>query len=270
LSASQPAGLAVTQAQFNLTMASNTNGGNSSCFYFEVRRASTNALLGTYGSSGSPVFCTSSSTLQTTTTDISAQVTSTDILDDLRIQVYGRNSGSIPWKVDLATVSGTTATTTFTMYEKTSVDASTGTATTTPWSLYAAGDGAVYISAANFTNAFATTRYLKFTAIGDLPTGASITSVSLDHSYKQNNAGDTVCYYFEVYNGATLLATHGSTTTPVSCNATSSFVTDTVSLPEVTTAAAANNLVLKLYEKDSGSRKTQTDLVKVTYTYSLT
>jgi len=47
-------------------------------------------------------------------------------------------------------------------------------------------------------------------------------------------------------------------------------VTDTVSLAEVTTAAAANNLVLKIYEKDSGSKKSLTDMVKVTYTYSLT
>jgi len=235
---------------------------------FDVRRASTNALLGTKGSSGSPVFCTSSSTLQTTTTDITTLVTSTDILDDLRIQVYGRNSGSRPWKVDLATVTGTTATTTFTMYERIAVDASTGTAQSTPWSLYAA-DSTSYSSASSLNTTFSSTRYLKFTLSADLPTGSSITAVSLNFAYKSATSGDTTCYYFETYNGATLLA-HGSSGSPVGCNATNAFVTDTVSLAEVTTAAAADNLVLKIYERNSGTRKSLTDMVKVTYTYSLT
>ena len=37
-------------------------GSGNACFYFEVRRASTGAVLGTYGSSGSPVACSTGAT----------------------------------------------------------------------------------------------------------------------------------------------------------------------------------------------------------------
>ena len=62
---------------------------------------------------------------------------------------------------------------------------------------------------------------------------------------------------------------YGSSASPVSCNATSSYVTDTVSLPELNTAAAASNLVLKVYLRNSGSRKATVELVQVDVTYHL-
>ena len=86
---------------------------------------------------------------------------------------------------------------------------------------------------------------------------------------KSATAGDTTCWYFEAYNGATLIGTHGSSGTPVSCNATTSYVTDTVSLPELATAAAASNLVLRVYLRNSGSGKASVELVQVDVTYSL-
>ena len=63
---------------------------------------------------------------------------------------------------------------------------------------------------------------MKFTFDPDVPTGSVITSASIDFYYKPNTGSDTVCWYFETYNGATLLGTHGSTGTPVSCNNTNS------------------------------------------------
>jgi hypothetical protein len=155
------------------------------------------------------------------------------------------------------------------MYERVGVDASTGTAGSAAWSLYAV-DATSYSSASTLNTTFSSTRYLKFTVSGDIPTGSSITAVSLNFAYKSATAGDTTCYYFETYNGPSLLTTHGSSGSPFGCNATNAFVTDTVSLAEVTTAAAADNLVLKIYERNSGTRKSLTDEVRVTFTYSLT
>lgn len=56
---------------------------------------------------------------------------------------------------------------------------------------------------------------------------------------------------------------------PVSCNATTSYVTDPVSIPELNTAAAANNLVLKVYMRNSGARKASIELVQVDLNYYL-
>ena len=80
--------------------------------------------------------------------------------------------------------------------------------------------------------------------------------------------GDNACWYFEVYNGATLIGTHGSTASPVSCNNTGSFVTDTVSVPEVDTVAEANNAVVKVYMKISTNKgKTLHDRATLTINY---
>ena len=80
--------------------------------------------------------------------------------------------------------------------------------------------------------------------------------------------GDNACWYFEVYNGATLIGTHGSTTSPVSCNNTGSFATDTVSVPEVDTVAEANNAVVKIYMKISTNKgKTLHDRATLTINY---
>src|SRR5207237_111383 len=53
---SNPAGLSVTVATFNFDLVPNTST-DTACFYFEVRQASTGTVLGTHGSSASPVAC---------------------------------------------------------------------------------------------------------------------------------------------------------------------------------------------------------------------
>ena len=97
-------------------------GSGNACFYFEVRRASTGAVLGTYGSSGSPVACSTGATQTVSTTDISAQVTNTTIANDLRIRVLGVETGAKAWKVESATVTGATTLGNYTLYPNTLVD----------------------------------------------------------------------------------------------------------------------------------------------------
>ena len=265
-SGGRPAAVAVTSATFNFTFApSRSNDG--ACFYVEVRRASTNALLGTHGSSGSPSACSTGTTVSATVS-ISAEVTSTDDANDLRIRVYANNSTNRPLKIDLASVTLTTPWFTTTLFQKRWDDEANAVAAVVLWPLVAT-EGTAYSTVGNLATAFSASRYVKFTPNQVVPTGATISSAQVQFAYKSATAGDTTCWYFEAYNGATLIGTHGSSGTPVSCNATTSYVTDTVPLPELTTAAAASNLVLKVYLRNSGSRKASVELVQADVTYSL-
>lgn len=264
-----PSGVSVSSAQFNFNWASNA-ATDTSCVYIAVYRASTSTLLNTYGSSGSPLACANTTTPnQTISQTISGVVTTTTTLNDLRVRVYAYESNARGIKIDRATTSGSTSYANFTLYEEIYRDASTGTATTTNWSV-ANSDTASYTTVSNLATSFATTRYLKFAFDPGVATGSVITAATLDFRYKAATAGDTVCWYFETYNGATLLGSHGSSGSPVSCNSTTSYSTDNVTLAELTNVADANALTVKVYGKDStGTRKMSIDLVQLNLTYYL-
>jgi hypothetical protein len=265
-SGGRPAAVPVTSATFNFTFApSRSNDG--ACFYVEVRRASTNALLGTHGSSGSPSACSTGSTVAATVS-VSSEVTNTDIANDLRIRVYANNSTNRPLKIDLASVTITTPWFTTTLFEKRWDDEANAAAAVVLWP-FVATDGTAYTTVGNLATAFNAARYLKFTPNEAVPAGAAIFGAQVQFAYKSATNGDTTCWYFEVYDGATLIGTHGSSGTPVSCNATTSYVTNTVSIPEVDTVAEANSLVLKAYLRNSGSRKASIELVQVDLSYYL-
>lgn len=125
-------GVPVTSATFDFRMAS--SGAGQACFYLDVRRISTGATLATYGSAGSPLGCVTGSTLTTFSTSIPV-VTSTDLADDLRIRVLGRESTGASMVIDLATVTGSTAYQTFTLYPIVERDSADGTTETLPWGL---------------------------------------------------------------------------------------------------------------------------------------
>jgi hypothetical protein len=265
-SGGRPAAVPVTSATFNFTFApSRSNDG--ACFYVEVGRASTNALLGTHGSSGSPSACSTGSTVAATVS-VSSEVTNTDIANDLRIRVYANNSTNRPLKIDLASVTITTPWFTTTLFEKRWDDEANAAAAVVLWP-FVATDGTAYTTVGNLATAFNAARYLKFTPNEAVPAGAAIFGAQVQFAYKSATNGDTTCWYFEVYDGATLIGTHGSSGTPVSCNATTSYVTNTVSIPEVDTVAEANSLVLKAYLRNSGSRKASIELVQVDLSYYL-
>jgi hypothetical protein len=227
-------------------------------------------VIGTHGSSGAPLACTSTTTQLSTTTSL-PEVSSTAIADDLAIRVYASNDGGggKPIVIDRATVSATVSGQAYTLYDQKLIDAATGSGSTTlPWGLAAAGDGAFYQSASAWTSSFATTRYLKLNFPSYVPAGSTINSASLKHAYR-SAAASTTCWYFEVYSGATLLATHGSAGSPVSCNSsTTAYATDTVSLPEVNTPGKANGLIVKIYLRSSGSAASQHDLAELSLNYS--
>jgi hypothetical protein len=134
LNASLPGGLAAFTANFELRFGS-ADAGSTACYYLEIRRASTGALLDTYGSSGNPLDCVTGTSLTLSTTAIDATVASTDDLNDLRIRVLGADSGSDGMVIDRATVSGSTALATFTLYPVRYTDAADGTPRTSVWEL---------------------------------------------------------------------------------------------------------------------------------------
>jgi hypothetical protein len=212
--------------------------------------------------------CVTGQTQTAAPVDVSAEVTSTDIANDLRIRVYANNSTNRPLRIDLASVGVTTPYVTSTMLENRWDDEANAASTVTLWPLVAA-DGTGYTSVGNFATTFNAARYVKFTPNVAAASSAVITSAQVQLAYKSATAGDQTCWYFEVYNGATLIGTHGSSGTPVSCNSTTNYVTDVVSVPEVSTPAIANAVVLKVYMKNSGSRKASFDLVQLDVNYYL-
>ena len=132
LNDSLASGVAVSAATFEFTFASSAAG--QACYYFEVRRISTGAVLGTSGSSGSPVGCVTGTTQISFSTSIAA-VASTSIANDLRLRVFGKESASAAMVIDLATVAGSTAYQAFTLYPVMFRDAADTTPDLIPWGL---------------------------------------------------------------------------------------------------------------------------------------
>lgn len=264
---SRAAGLAVSGASFDLRYRPAT-AGDSVCFYFEVRSASSDYVIATYGSSGAPVACVTGASYTTVSTPIPA-VSTTELANDLRIRTYMRNATAERGVVvDAATVSGTTYEG-FTLYPALQVDRADGTVQTGPWSLATASDGA-YLLTARWATAYDPSRWVEFAVNGFVPAGATVTGARLTHAYKTNFNSATVCYYLETYSGGALIGSHGSTSSDISCTSTA-WQTDTIPLPEVDSVARANDLVVRVYAKSStgGGRESQHEVVGVTFTYEL-
>jgi hypothetical protein len=249
-------GSTVTGANFNLTYAA-AAAGETACYWFEVRRVSTGTVW-THGTSAAPADCTTGTTLKSVSTAL-AELTSTDIANDIRVRVYGRESAAKPFTIDRATVSGSAGTMAFTLYPDSYIDAADSTATTVPWSLSGSG-GASYTMAANWNTTFTTTKYVKMTFPSYVPSGATVTGGTFNTGYRATTSGHTACFYFEVYSGATRIGTHGSSAAPVSCNSTTTFTSDSVPLPEINTPALANGAIVKLYFSVSGNNPRTADL----------
>ena len=280
----------VSSAGFSFRFAANASG-NTSCFYFDVRRTSTGSVLATHGSSSSPVGCVTGTTQQTFTT-MTPAVASAAIANDLSVRVFLRDSASGAVRVDMGTLAGNTPQPlSFTLFESRLVDSTSGTATTAPWPLIAA-DSTVYTSAANWTTSFSTSRYLRLSFPAYVPAGSTVSSASFRHSYRSNTTG-TTCWYFALYSGSTVIGTHGSSSSPIraamnapfvlgvprkrleaiaECEShgdprATAYVTDTVALPELTTAAQANGASVRIYVNNSSSLRSRDDVDTLSLSY---
>lgn len=271
LNAPLPGGLALSGVNFNFDYASAV-AGDQTCFYFQVIQASTGTVLGTHGSDVSPIACTTASTTQVTATALPEVSTST-IADNLKIRVFESNSAGRQSKTDAANVSGSTPYASFTLYSNTRADASGGgTPVTGQYPIWAL-DASARTSSSAWATTFSTSRYLRYTIPAYLPSGAgataTVTAASFIFSFRPTVNGNNQCYYFDVLQGATLLATHGSSASPIACDSTTTFLTTTTSLPEVSSAAIADNLIIKVYMSDSGAGTGQVNRMNVSVGYYL-
>ena len=262
-----PAGQTVTSASFSFRFIPNA-GGETGCYYFEVRKASDDSLLGTHGSTGSPVACHTGTTYTTFTTSL-PEITTSDLANDVRIKLFGDEDNAKPFKIDLATVSATTSAGTWTMYQGVFVDAADGSAVSTTWSL-ALADGVFFLPGSNFPTAFSATRYVTFGLDPWVPASATVSAANLTVVYQSATSGPTSCFYYEVYSsGGSLLGTHGNSGSPESCHTgNASWTTYTAALSEVASPADANGVQIKMYWRNTGSNKPRIDQVQLTLTYT--
>ena len=262
-----PSNASPASASFDFRFASSLVLANA-CFYFDVRRASTDAVLATHGSSGSPVGCNATTTLQTFSTSL-PEVTSQAIANDLRVRVYISNSLLLAARVDQATITTATSQGSFTLYDDVFTDRVNGGTTNRTWPLVAAG-GTAYTSDSSWLTAFNSARYLKLTYPSYVPSGSTISSVAFAHGYRATSATGQACVYYEILQGATVLATKGSAASPYSCTGTT-YVTDSFNVPEIDTVAEANNVAVKIYVRNSaplaGNRFSEHDLAEMTINY---
>jgi hypothetical protein len=129
-----PATLAASSVQLNLRLTGESAGA-AVCVYVEMRRISNGALLSSHGSSGSPLVCSSGTTYSTASPSLSV-VTDTDVGNDLRVRIYGRDAGATgAARLDLVTVSGGTPYASFTLYPILTRDVHDGRTDVIRWAL---------------------------------------------------------------------------------------------------------------------------------------
>jgi len=260
-----PEATAVTSPTLNLTFSS--AGAGTACVYAEVRRQSTNAVLGTHGSAGSPLACTDG-TWSTSTVTLSS-LTTTSLVNDARIRLYARESTGGKIRVDRLTLSGT-ADAAFIRTPSDGRDVSGGSPIVLTWSQVTSGDGWTFASG-NWTSAFSTSRYVQATFDLGVPTGATITGATLKHSYRSAVSGQNTCTYVQIRtSGGTLISSHGNAGTPLSCTTSSSTNTvDTLTLSDVNTAAEVNGLVARVIVRNASSGASVHDELRLSVTWSL-
>jgi hypothetical protein len=259
-----PANATPTSAAFNLRMAAGSRG-STACFYFDVRRASTNAVLATHGSATSPVGCVTGTT-QTGFSTAMPAVSSTAVANDLRVRVYVRASGGSAPVLDQAAISVASSQGAFALYDDDFTDRLGGPAVTRTWPLVASG-GPTYVSASDWPTAFSATRYLRLTFPAYVPSAATVSGGSLLHRFRRSGGG-TACWYLQVLQGTTVIGSHGSAASPISCTTGGSYRTDTVPLPEINSSARANGVVLRIYMRSSSGHSTELDQSNLTISYA--
>lgn len=258
-------GQVVSSANFNFRYA----GGNlasPSCFYVEVRNGA-GTVLSTHGSAGSPFGCVTGTT-QTNFTIPMPAVDTTNKANDLVIRVYGRTQTlATTFVVDRATVTGTSTDGNFELFPNSRNDAADNSPATLPWALLA-DDNTLFTNSASWPTTYTAGRYLKATFPGYIPSGAGNISAALTHVYRSSTPTRPVCNYVEILQGSTVIGTHGSTSSDLSCAPTNTDVTDSIPLPEVDTVAEANSLSARIYmRRSAGTTTSAHDQISLSISY---
>jgi autotransporter-associated beta strand protein len=126
-----------------------------------------------------------------------------------------------------------------------------------------------YRSSSPWATSFSPSRHLDLEFPAYVAAGSQVSGATFTHTYRSELAGDTICTYLEVYAGPTLLGTHGSAGSPLSCNGTAAWRTDVVALPEVDSVTRANSLRVVLYVRSSAGGRSLHQLATAGIDYSL-
>jgi hypothetical protein len=258
-----PDGLTPTSVQAEIDFGDNNIDAQRSCLYFETRRASTDAVLNTWGSPASPLAC-NSGTIPTPVTQTLTAVTSAAIANDLKLRLYFSDEGANAVLISRVVVRFVSLGHTWTVRPIAGSDSLDTTPGALQWGL-AKADGSSWQNSTIWPAAYNAAKYVTFGFPDAVPASAIVSAASFEYRWA-NNAAGTHCFYFEVYNGATLIGTHGSTGSPF-CTSSTTQATSTVSLPEVNTPDRANNATVKLYVWGGG--RTNFDLVALHHSYQL-
>jgi hypothetical protein len=113
LNAPLPAALAASSVSLTVRLSAD-GAGATACYYVELRRASSGALVSSHGSAGSPLACVTGTSFASTNVALAA-VTDSDLANDLRIRLYATDSATGGVRIDRLTVGGSTFAT-FTLY----------------------------------------------------------------------------------------------------------------------------------------------------------
>lgn len=266
-SGGRAAGLSTSSVALQMDIAAN-GGAATVCYYFEVYRTSTTTLIGTHGNSTTPAACVTGTTITSTNTAL-AEVTNTDIANDLTVKIFAKESGKGAMRIDRATITGSTPYNTFSLFRTKTIDAADGSAATTPWGP-ALPELTYFETGGNYAATFSATRYVDITfPSANVPAGSTITSAGLSLKYKAAGAGKALCLYFEAYSGATLVGTTGSSGSPFCSDTANNWRTDTFTLSGVDTVSEVNGLRVRIYGQAAGGSKGQFDVMELAANYYL-
>ena len=143
-------------------------------------------------------------------------------------------------------------------------DQANGTTTNASDTIFAVNGG--YSPTGNWQTTYSSSRYVLLDYMGTLPAGLAVTSPTLRFDVSAAAAGNTLCFYFDLVKTSTgtVVASHGSSATPVGCVTGTTITAYTTALPEITTTDIANDVTIKVYAKDSGSGAMRVDRAVLT------
>ena len=260
-----PSGQTAESVTAAIDFADDNGDAKTSCMYMEARRASTGAVIGTYGSPAAPLGCQPDDIPFTVTQPL--DVAGTDLANDLRLRIYFNSAGTNAIRLYRAVIRVVLLGRTWTLLPTTTDDALDTTPTgSVPWG-DARVDATAYRNAANWGNAYDARKYVALKFPDTVPVGATIEDVQLENVWKTAN-GSQHCLIVETYVGGNLLSTHGTPGSPAMCTTSSTaWSTNSVPLGEINTAQRANDLTVRLY--GWGGNRIDFDRVALKLTWSL-
>src|SRR2546423_3066996 len=113
----------------------------------------------------------------------------------------------------------------------------------------------------NASASYASNRYVDFQLESPLPAGVPLTAASFDFTFAATGASHTACFYVEVRRTSSgqVLGTEGSPTADTCVSGQTVALKSTSIATEVTNGTIADDLTIRAYVKESGSRGVKID-----------